>query len=296
MKLCHHCGGDIADTAVFCEHCGEQQDRQADMTAATDMAAPTPPVKRKKKWVTWLVIGIVATVVIGIAASVVLSIAVFRMRDMYTNSLIGDASMQEELSEMQEDLFEEEYSVDEPGEDKADGNTVSVPAVEAGDGRYTKGEITDGWYVNPWANLCFDTRGDWVQAGEDDYSLFDDDPRTECGLILNDVYTGKQITICFERLDGINALISEEEYLDIVTADVEEQYTEELDFPCKVSEYSDTTIADKPFKTVKITFDGTTVVEVIHVYKYDNYMMYIQIVAQNLFDATDVVDQVLPLQ
>lgn len=299
MKLCPNCNNTIEDSSVFCDKCGmrfavqnnnpvnyaqQPQNQQnysqqpqynygADQPQYQNTAPQTPPKKKK----TGLIIGIVAAVLIVLA--IIGSVA----QKAFQNQGYGDVNNGNDSTPSYD------FSIDEPS---INDNTDSTTESNVSDAvTYNKGSMKDGWYVNEWANMKFDANSNWTDGSTDEYASYAGDPNTECGVILNDPINGKQLVICFEKLNGPSASVTEDEYLDIITSSLKQQYAD-ANLTCTVADYFDATIANEKFRTAKFTFDGSTMVQEFHVRKYDGYMIFIAVMAQDNFDASTVVNNI----
>lgn len=145
---------------------------------------------------------------------------------------------------------------------------------------YTKGTLENGRYTNNWANLRVDITGDWTNGSSEEYAAYEVDSRTECGVIINDTTKGKNLTIGFEQLIGVDALMSEDEYLDVLAANLVAEYAA-LNLTCHIGAYSTTTIAGEQYRTMRATFDGQTLVQEFHVRKLDGYIIFVIATAQD---------------
>lgn len=86
---------------------------------------------------------------------------------------------------------------------------------------YTKGEVSDGAYVNEWANLKFDLGEDWVVGSSDEHKTVESEG-VECGLVAESDYAYVTLAFC-EGWGGSTA----KEYIE--EWDPERAITDELD-------------------------------------------------------------------
>ena len=299
MKICPNCRNTVEDSAIFCDKCGarfteqnnvqanysQQPNNQINYTQQPNNYGVNQPQYQQpvvvqqtqpKKKNTGMIVGIVAAVLIVLA--IIGSVAQKAFQDQgygsdggndYTPSYnfgTNDSSSNNDINST------------------TDNNVSDVMT-------YNKGSVVDGWYVNEWANMRFDTNGSWTDGSAEEYGSYEGDPNTECGIILNDADNGKQLVICFEKLHGPSASVTEEAYLDIITSGLKQQYSD-ANLTCTVADYYDTTVANEKFKTAKFTFDGSTLIQEFHVRKYDGYMIFIAVMAQDSFDASTIVNNI----
>lgn len=312
MKVCPNCNNMVEDSAAFCNTCGTrfavqnnnpanypQQPinqpnyaQQPQYNYATNQPpyqnAPQTPPKKKN---TGMIIGIVAAVLVVFAIIGSVAQKAFQEQgygdggDDYTppySSGTTDSSSNEDT--------------DTTTENSTSGITGSSTSAATDNGAagvmtYSKGSMKDGWYINEWANMKFDANSNWTNGSADEYSSYEGDPNTECGIILNDAKNGKQLVICFEKLNGPSASITEEEYLDILTGGLKQQY-ENASLTCTVADYCNTTIAGETFKTARITFAEASTIQQFHVRKYDGYIIAIAAMAQDSFDVSSTVNNI----
>lgn len=299
MKVCPNCNNTVEDGAIFCDKCGTrfavQNTAQVNYTQQPNnqvnyaqqqynYAANQPqyqqpmqqqPTQPKKKN-TGLIIGIIAAVLIVLA--IIGSVA----QKVFQDQGYGDGGNDYTLSY---NFSTNDSSSNHDTNSTTDNNVSDAKA-------YNKGSLVDGWYVNEWANIKFDANSNWTDGSADEYGSYEGDANTECGVILNDATNGKQLVICFEKLNGPSASVTEEGYLDIITSSLKQQYAD-ANLTCTVADYYDTTVANENFKTAKFTFDGSTMVQEFLVRKYDGYMIFVAVMAQDSFDASTVVNNVL---
>lgn len=293
MKYCIKCGNALVDDACFCDKCGarmperinpqatpaQQPAPQANYSQPVQSSAQAPQQPRpaaqnprrkpkKKKKNTGAIIAVIAVVAILLAS-------------------IGSCSEKkfQEQGYGQDDSFE--YTPYDGGDSYEDSDDSFLDTII-----YTKGAVENGSYINKWANMRFDIGNEWTEGTYDQYAAFEGDGKTECGLLLSDEVGGKQLTIGFEKLDGVNLLISEDEYLDVVVDGMKNQFTG-TGLTCIVSDYYDYPVANKTFRSVKISFEGVGMVQQIHVCNYDGYMIFVMAMAQSEYDAISTVNDIV---
>lgn len=297
MKVCPNCNNTVEDSAIFCDKCGtrfavqsnaqvnyaQQPNNQVNYTQQQyNYAANQPqyqqpiqqPTQPKKKN-TGMIIGIVAAVLIVLA--IIGSIA----QKAFQDQGYGDGGNDYTPSY---NFGTNDSSSNDDTSSTTDNNVSDVKA-------YNKGSMVDGWYVNEWANMKFDANSNWTDGSADEYGSYEGDPNTECGVILNDTANGKQLVICFEKLNGPSASVTEAAYLDIITDGLKQQYSD-ANLTCNIADYFDTTIAGETFKTAKITFEEGPLVQEFHVRKYDSYMIFVAVTAQSSFDASSTANNI----
>lgn len=299
MKICPNCRNTVEDSAIFCDKCGarftaqnnaqinysQQPNSQFNYTQQPNNYGANQPQYQQpimvqqtqpKKKNTGMIIGIVAAVLIILA--IIGSVAQKAFQDQgYGNDGGNDYTPSYN--------FGANDSSSNDDTNSATDNDISTAET------YNKGSIVDGWYVNEWANMRFDTNGSWTDGSAEEYESYEGDQNTECGIILNDSDSGKQLVICFEKLNGPSVSITEEGYLDIITSSLKQQYAD-ANITCTVDDYFDTTIAGERFKTAKFTFDGSTMIQAFHVRKYDGYIIFVAVMAQDNFDASSIANNI----
>lgn len=224
-----------------------------------------------------------AGMIIGIVAAIIVLAVIGRVaQEVFRDLGYGNGDGNDYTSSY--NFGQNDSSSDDDTNSTTDNNVSDVKT-------YNKGAVVDGWYVNEWANMRFDTNGSWTDGSVEEYGAYEEDPNTECGIILNEADNGKRLDICFEKLNGPSAFITEEGYLDIITSKLEQQYTD-AGITCAVDDYFDTTIAGEKFKTVKFTFDGSTMIQAFHVRKYDGYIIAVVVMAQDDFDASSIANNI----
>lgn len=185
----------------------------------------------------------------------------------------------------------EEKRLREQDKDPADatqgaGNAEDLPTGK-GDAEFDKGRIADGWYVNEWAELCFDTSG-WSNGTQEDYDSYSAENAVVGAVLLNNT-TGAQVIAGFEELSGVNRLITEEAYLNITTTSIKEQF-QDSGLVFTASAYSDTYVAGNPYKKATFTFENGAV-ESLYVRNYDGHMIYIIVVAPTAAEDETIISR-----
>lgn len=177
---------------------------------------------------------------------------------------------------------EETNSTSKPGNSNTQTNTGNTGNTGSS---YTKGAITDGKYVNKWADLQVTISGDLANASAEDYASFED-AKTESGLVLTNDDRSKQLAIVFEKLEKS---ISDEEYLNVISTALKSQY-ESIFGKCDVSNY-EATVAGRTYASVKISIENA-LTQTIHVRIVDGYAIAVLATAQNNFDAAAIIANV----
>lgn len=325
MKICPNCGNTVEDSAIFCDKCGTRlltqnnaqgnyaqypnnqsnytQQQQYNYGMDQPQYQPATPQIQPKKKNTGLIIGIIAAVLVVLAIIGIVAEKVFQAQGYGEPSgnnrtpsyTYGDSNSSDDDSSSTTDTsgnddtssytYSDSNSFDEGNNSTTDNNVLNDVKT------YNKGSVVDGWYVNEWANIRFDTSGSWTDGSAEEYGVYEGDPNIEFGIILNDVINGKQLTISYEKLIGADVFITEEEYLDNFTSALKELYAE-ANLPYTIADYYDTTIAGEIFKTAKFTFDGSAMVQAFHVRYYDGYMIFMGVTAPDNFDASSIVNNI----
>lgn len=295
MKECPMCHNLIEDDAAFCDRCGARLDQnQAGKGTGTQQPSGwnpgTPPQgyspygnsaqgqtsapKRNKG----MIIGIVAAVLIILAIIGSLSQSFLQHRDQDKTAGSDGESFSQNTGKAPQTGTDDSTVTDQ---DTAE----SVP--------YSKGSVVDGWYVNDWANMQVDTTaGDWSFGSQEEYSSYEGDGKTECGLILDDNTNGCQLVICFEALTWLNASTTEEECLDTITTGVKEVY-DDAGITYSMDDYYASYLAGETFQTAKITLNDGALTQIFLVRKYDDHMIYVIASAQDSTVAESVLSNVI---
>lgn len=299
MKICPNCRNTVEDSAIFCDKCGarftvqnnaqinysQQPNSQFNYTQQPNNYGANQPQYQQpimvqqtqpKKKNTGMIIGIVAAVLIILA--IIGSVA----QKAFQDQGYGDGGGTD---------YTPSYNFSTDGSSSNNDTNSTTGNNDSDIKTYNKGSMVDGWYVNEWANMKFDANSNWTDGSADEYGSYEGDPNTECGVILNDTVNSKQLVICFEKLNGPSTSITEEAYLDIITSSLKQQYAD-ASITCAVDDYFDTTIAGEKFKTAKFTFDGSAMVQAFHVRKYDGYIIFVAIMAQDNFDASSIANNI----
>lgn len=298
MKVCYNCNNTLEDSAQFCDKCGARlvdqnptptghyqqpvnntpngyYQQPVNNANYTQQAYQPVSPKQPKKKNTGLIVGIVA------AALVVLAIIGSSAEKAFQEQGYGSSNVDDTPSYTFADIIAP--SINTEATESQEDTTDAVS--------YTTGTFADGVYINEWANLRYDAGSIWTDGCADEYASYEGDPNTECGVILNDSTNGRQFVICFEKLTGVNVLIDEDTYLDAATSGLKDQYAS-MSLTCEMSDYYDTTIAGEKYRTVRMSFEETTMVQDFHVRKLDGYIVFIAATAQNDSDAVAAVNNV----
>ena len=293
MKVCPNCNNTVEDGAIFCDKCGTRcavqnnnpvnypqqpvnqpnsvQQPQYNNYGANQPQFQNSPQTPPKKKNTGMIIGIVAAVLIVLA--IIGSVA----QKAFQDQGYGDGGND----------YTPSYNFS-TNDSSTNDNTNSTTDNNASDVKsYNKGSMKDGWYVNEWANMRFDTNG-WTLATDDMLAVFETDPKTECGLMINNPNTNVTMLICFENLNG--QAVTEKEYIDILknsftsnnpTAEAKDGYT--------------TKIADKDFQTLKCSKSESAEgyrVQGNYVYEQDGYMIVVVVEAFSDFDLNSAINNI----
>lgn len=270
MKVCPNCNNTVEDNVSVCNRCGtflaaqNAPGNNPQYNQTQYQPAPQTPPKKKN---TGKIIGIVAVVLIVLA--IIGSVA----QKAFQDQGYGDSGNNNDTPAFNAD-----------SDNTTTNNNFSDVKT------YTKGAVVDNWYVNEWAGIRFDTTG-WTIGTAEEYAAYESDPNTECGIILNDDANNKQFDISFEKLSGTNALLSETDYLDILTKKIQQGYAAE-NISCIVSEYSDKTIAGETYKTVRVSLNDGIVIQDYNVRKLDGYIIFFCVTVQDGFDASSIINNI----
>ena len=302
MKVCPNCNNTVEDNAIFCDKCGtrfaaqnnaqngyyQQPANNVNYTqqpynyGANQQPYQPAHQKQPKKKNTGLIIGIIAAVLIVLA--IIGSVAEKAFQNQGYGSSGGNNNPSYNFGEIGNNSSTNNNETENQNNSTEDNNVSDTVS-------YNKGTFADGLYVNDWANMRYDAGSIWTDGTADEYASYEGDPNTECGVILNDATNGKQLVICFEKLTGTNVLINEDTYLDAATSGLKDQYAS-MNLTCEMSDYYDTTIAGEKYRTVRMSFEGTTMVQDFHVRKLDNYIIFVAVTAQDNFDAAAAVNNI----
>ena len=302
MKVCPNCNNTVEDNAIFCDKCGtrfaaqnnaqngyyQQPTNNVNYTqqpynyGANQQPYQPAHQKQPKKKNTGLIIGIIAAVLIVLA--IIGSVAEKAFQSQGYGSSGGNNNPSYNFGEIGNNSSTNNNEAENQNTSTEDNNVSDTVS-------YNKGTFADGVDVNDWANMQYDAGSIWTDGTADEYASYEGDPNTECGVILNDATNGKQLVICFEKLTGTNVLINEDTYLDAATSGLKDQYAS-MNLTCEMSDYYDTTIAGEKYRTVRMSFEGTTMVQDFHVRKLDNYIIFVAVTAQDNFDAAAAVNNI----
>lgn len=310
MKYCHNCGNAMEDNSLFCAACGTrvapespspantQEPRTQQMTDpwTTPAATPTPqpsyapytnpytpqqpaqePKPKKKK--TGMIIGIIlgSLVVIGLLGKLLGGGSDSAPANNDSNGSLFNIPDSDGGSYV--DVTPEVTSTDAP---KNDPVALS----------YTKGAITNGLYVNEWADLQFDTTG-WTNGSAEAYAEEEVD-YTDCGLLLeySDGFT--ELTIDFIR----NVPSDEEACMDSFLEGLKESFVGISGLTANVSDSYDTTVAGKTYKTVTLsaTYNGYSFVQVYCMHYHIDRLILIIITAEDATTADNVAANILSVE
>ena len=155
---------------------------------------------------------------------------------------------------------------------------------------FTKGSTLNKVYTNKWANLKFELTGGFEEADAATYSA-SEAANAYCGLIAADQTAVKQISIVYEKLDGVNALISEEKYIEIITGLLKDQFTQ-ANYKFEFGETFDRTIANENYKSFIVTFPELNYLKQVNVRKQDSYIVLITADAKDTFTINTILNSI----
>ena len=261
MKTCPNCNTSFPDTENFCASCGTplQASQPQQYTAPSQpqqYAQPQQPAPKKKNKNKAIIIVAIVLVVLGIIGSV------------------AQKSVQDQgYGQADNDVVVNNYD---------DNNNDS-----ASDVAYTKGTFDGTVYTNEWADLKFDATTGWVNASADMYANFEGEESVECGVILIDSYSTKQIIVTFEDLKGTS--ITASEYLSNASGAMQQAYTQQ-NLTSTFSTPYDTTIAGETFVAQTVTFAESDLVVITSARVFDDHAIYITATAQSYADASMILN------
>ncbi len=280
IRSCRNCGQIVNEQAKFCPRCGGSNFMYSDNNETQLLneepfggasvygqpmrnqpynpqnAAPMPTPK--KKGIQWWQILLIVLLILIVAGCIIAGIAL--------NSDDGDVTDNND--------FNDSYTID------SDSQYVTEATEEATQAGvpYTKGAVTDGVYVNEWANIKMAIPEGFNDADSATYAAAEN-AITDCGAYFMAKDTMSLIYICYEKLPTFPAY-TEEEYLDIALEVFEEM--DEIILKEASETYSTTVIAGENYTTAKLVFDNGygDFVQNVYVRKLDNYMVFICAISQ----------------
>lgn len=152
---------------------------------------------------------------------------------------------------------------------------------------YTKGSIIDGWYVNEWANIKFEVTDDWYEGNTSEY----DDAYAECGLVLHNINNSNVLAIMFVDLSSYDGVIDVDEYLDGVADGAKEEVTN-AGLTCDISDIYNVTIAGETYRALKLTLNNGLAVQQLCAREQDGHIVFINITADDSFDANSTLNNI----
>ena len=247
----------------------------------------TPPTKKKKS--TGLVALILAVVILLTGG---IGFAVYKVmeesEDSYTALTFDhEDSSQPEESQEYDGYFEDDsyssYTYSYPTSSQNSGSSAPVSSAPTGSNEqysYTKGSInSNGYYVNPWADMYYNTNPFTVASQSELNSL--SSSNTDFVLVVTDS-NRQNLRLGFEYLQGYT--LTADDYLDIVESSLDSQYkTIDPNHSLKVLGHSYTTIGGITYRTMKMggKVNGVQLYQHLHVRQLDGYMIVIAVTAQN---------------
>ena len=265
MKTCPNCNSTFPDTENFCASCGTplQASQPQQYTAPAQpqqYAQPQQPAQKKKN----------KSKTIAIVAVVLIILAVI-------GSVAQKTFQQQGYGQSDNDAVVNNY------DDNNDNNNEDSTPKYA----YTKGTFDGTVYTNEWADLKFDATTGWVNASADMYANFEGEESVECGVILIDSYSTKQIIVTFEDLKGTS--ITASEYLSNASGAMQQAYTQQ-NLTSTFSTAYDTTIAGETFVAQTVTFAESDLVVITSARVFDDHAIYITATAQSYADASMILN------
>lgn len=128
---------------------------------------------------------------------------------------------------------------------------TSAPAEPA---TYTKGAIVDGVYRNPWAGLNYTLTADLPEGTRAEYASYEN-ATTECGLLVSDTQTGRQLAVIFETVPELSATMTATEYINILVRQIVPAYRAQGITVAAEGPFS-ITIAGQTYSATKISLNG----------------------------------------
>lgn len=260
-RFCAKCGEAVKENACFCSACGTPVEN------TVQGVAPSAP--KKSNALMWVILS-VGFVIAAVAATLVFM------------SFGDKGDKTGKKTQVQEDsvVFAEESEGAPP-----------VSAVEDVTGaEYTKGSITDGAYINEWANLKFDMEG-FTEENEYSYQTFTT-ATTECGLVVNSDKVN-QLVIAFEDLRIYGGYYGEEEYMEALVSSFTSTVNSQ-GVVCTVGEQERITIGGSPYLAVRIILDDSVLNQYICVRVVEDRAVFIAVSAFDFADIERALDRIEP--
>jgi len=171
-------------------------------------------------------------------------------------------------------------------EESSSSSTIAIPNETFG-----KGTLNGTTYINNWANLKFDFYGGFENGDSSAYSSCESAKNTYCGLIAIDNANKKQLNIIFEELTGTNTSVTVEEYIEVITGVLDENY-KSMNTPYEFGETFNQTIANENYRSFIVTFSELNYIQHISVRKLDNYIILITTIASDSFDSSAILNNI----
>lgn len=152
---------------------------------------------------------------------------------------------------------------------------------------YTKGTVSNGKYTNNWAGFGYSFDGSWVDntvAGNQSVG----GTTTEMGLMLQNAQSGQVLQIMFEKLPALQANMTEQEYANILKAQLETTYSQ---IGYTIAEFNTSTrvIAGETYTVLGVRFSNPQMVQVMCLRNLDGYMITVCASALNDAGASSIL-------
>ena len=160
---------------------------------------------------------------------------------------------------------------------------------------YTKGEIQGNKYVNEWANISFDITGWTVGDADDFYKDVEYSEYVDCGLHLTDTANNQAINITFTKIPVSENYIDETELMNSCLDGVKNSFDKQnVDY--LVSDFYDYVIADETYKNAYVDLYDNSLVEDIYIRAHDGYIIQIIVMADDIYETSEIVDRITPVE
>ncbi len=164
---------------------------------------------------------------------------------------------------------------------------VTQPDTPVQNPGYTKGSVSNGMYINEWANVSYSFDSTWVDVtAEGNQSVAG--TGTEMGLYIQNSQTGQVLQMMFEKLPVLQSDLTEDEYAQILQTQLETTYAQ-IGYTVSSFDISNKVIAGKIYTAFSITLSDPPIVQVMYLHKIDGYMMTICVSALDAASVNAVV-------
>lgn len=215
MKQCSRCGSIQNDSTNFCAKCGSSNFIEVQVRYEEQ-----PNIKTKKKG---------KKKILGISLSTVAAILIVAIPIGIKTGLRDNYRAQQKK--------EHSYSLSSNAIDYI--GSITEP--------YSSGDITNGEYINEWANIKFQIPEKFPLY--DDYKMYDNE-NTDTGYASIDIENGKNFALTFYDFTNVIDSFDEEKFLDERISSINEEADDNANLD--ISDKHNYRIANQDFCTVDI--------------------------------------------